>query len=222
MSGVAVGGAAVLGAGVSLYEGAQADKRAKDMLNQQSSALQDQLDFNKQRYADWKQTYGAVEKNLADYYQNLTPEHLTTLGIQNVQEHYQQQLKQTEQNLAQRGLDTSGILAQVETQYGMKAASDKAKVAANADANVAQQKSQFLGLGLGSKNADQNAISNTMGNISNMYAQQASLANQQANASYAAAANTIGSAAGAYTQYKTVDAFNKTSKTSKTAKGGEV
>jgi len=214
MSGVAIGGAAIIGAGASIYAGNKADKAAGRASDQQAQAqaaanqsTQDQLAFNKQQYADWQATYGPIQDNLANYYNNLTPEHQTTLGIQNVQEQYQKSLQQVETNLAQRGLDTSGIMASTETQFGIQAARDKAQVASKTPQQVAQQKSQFLGLGLGNQSALQGNISNSFSNISSnlqnqsaIYGQQAAVANQNANAAYGSLGNVVGGAVGAYTQ----------------------
>lgn len=198
----AIIGAGVLGAGASVYSADKASSAADSASSAQSAASAAQLAFNKQQYEDWKSIYGPVQENLAGYYNRLTPDTYEALGVQNVQAEYQKALENVNQNLAQRGIDVSGISAQAEISMAQQAASQKAQVRAQAPQAVANEQAKFLGLGLGNQGALQGNISNSYGNMASQANQQWQIANQQANQAYGALGNVAGSTLSTYMQYQ--------------------
>jgi len=109
--------------------------------------------------AAWNAIYGPVEQSLSDYYQTLTPGSLTAKKTVALQKNYQEASKRINENLAQRGMDTSGIQAQVEMEGQFGLARDKAYAGIEAQDEVNAQKQNFLNMGLQQKGS---LLSNAM------------------------------------------------------------
>ena len=109
----------------------------------------EQLDFDKEQYEDWKNIYGSIQENLGNYYNNLNADSLTLKHIEAITTEFSKAETQLKQTLAQRGLDDSGMMAAAEVSLASQEALNKANIRANADEMVAQEKMQFLSLGLG-------------------------------------------------------------------------
>jgi len=136
--------------GLTNYKGQQEALHSANQAADRSYGLtKDQMAFQRQQYNDWKAIYGDIQQNLGDYYQHLTSTNWENKNFTAIQQHYQSQVAQVHKLLAQRGLDTSGIEASLDINSALQAAQAKANIEANADNYVAQQKMQFLGLGLG-------------------------------------------------------------------------
>lgn len=199
---VAIGGGAVVGAAASIYTGDQAGKSQDKAIKAQSEASQAQIDFQKQQYSDWKDVYGDTQDNLASYYNNLTPDSIEALGISKIQQAHNNSVKQLDQQLAQRGLGSSGAEALGLTMLEQNKANNIANVRANAPQQVADKQMQFLGLGLGNQSALQQGIAGAYGNQANIAGQQAIAYGNQAGSAYNTAGQAIGSGINNYMTYQ--------------------
>lgn len=127
--------------GVStLYSGYQANRASRRADRTANKALA----FDMQKYNDWKEIYGPIEKNLSNYYTSLTPEGVTAQGFENIQTEFQKVQTQIEENLIQRGLEDSGIQEATNQNLQIQKALAKAKVRQEAPEKVAQQQTAFL------------------------------------------------------------------------------
>jgi hypothetical protein len=94
--------------------------------------------------AKWDEVYGNVEKNLGDFYKSLTPETFAAAGIQHEQQNYKQAMETIQTSLAQRGMDSSGIMASVTSQAELNNAEAKANIRHEAPLQVAQAQAGFV------------------------------------------------------------------------------
>jgi len=189
--------------GLTNYKGQQEALRAsKEASSKSYNLTKEQIAFQKQQYNDWKAIYGDIQDNLGDYYQHLTATDWKNQNFTAIQQHYQSQVAQVHKLLAQRGLDTSGIEASLDINSALQAAQAKANIEANADNYVAQQKMQFLGLGLGQGTQ----MLNTIAGVANTGAgAQAGISSSNIGAmsnisaaNISSTSNIVGSAIGAY------------------------
>ncbi len=80
---MSVATAAVVGSvAVSGYSAYKSSKAAGKAADAQADASAAQLDFAREQYDDWKELYGPIEKNLATYYQGVTPETYAAVGLE--------------------------------------------------------------------------------------------------------------------------------------------
>ena len=99
-----VAGAVVVGS----VAGAAISSRSADKASSRAAAAQDaQLAFEYEKYDDWMATYGPIQDNLANYYQNLTPDYYAAVGLEAFEQQQQASMLRVEENLAQRGLSDS-------------------------------------------------------------------------------------------------------------------
>ncbi len=147
MSVAIVGGAAIGLAGTYLKSRA-AGKAARRAGNQAADADAAQLAFDQERYDEWQATYGPIEDSLAAYYDTLDPTLRTVQGLEQYEKEKDRAMKQMNENLAQRGIATSGIKAQGEMEFAVAGASDRARIRAEAPISVAKEKLSFLQVGL--------------------------------------------------------------------------
>lgn len=212
MSGAAIAGAAVVGAGASYMSAKSASKSssaataaASEAAQMQNEASLAQLEFQKQQYSDWENIFGPIQENLSSYYKSMRPETLSAIGIQNIEQSYNQSKKALDTGLAQRGLTGSGQQAASLTQLETSKTLAKAEVRTNAQQQVAQQQLGFLSAGLGLQSNLQQGISgaytnqmNALGNQASNSLAQASNYGQQAAAGYAGIGSSIGSGISTY------------------------
>ena len=184
--------------GITNHKGQKADEqRANSMANSSIAATQaniemqrEQLQFLKDQYADWQDVYGDLQKNLGGYYKGLSVdgEKLkidTNLSftLQELATEYAQAEKDTKRQMAQAGIEGSGIQAASQTLTNNAYASERARARAQADVEktnagdiVAQKQIGFLGLGLGQGTAMLGTITQQSGLAGNAYGQLASTA----------------------------------------------
>lgn len=144
-----------------------------------------QMAFEKEKYQDWQDTYGNIEDNLAEYYNNLTPEYYATQGLEAVQKESEASQMRLQSSLAQRGIEDSGVSLALERQSDIGLAEQRATVRADAPRKVAEEKRGFLQVGLGQ---------NPGSSMSNAMADQANQASARADASERAVGQGIASA----------------------------
>lgn len=191
MSGVAtaIAGAAVLGAVVSKNASDKANKTAKN-------AAQSELAFAQQQYDDWLEVFGPIQDNLADYYNNLTPDYIASTGLQNVERERASALDRVNQSLAQRGLLGSGLEAAAIVDIELETAEQKAQVRSEAPMLAAQQKLGFLTLGYGQNPAG--TLQNTLSNRAQQSRNYATMAQQASGQAIGSAITTAGTALADY------------------------
>tara|TARA_R110000796_G_scaffold62616_6_gene144410 strand:+ start:9519 stop:10103 length:585 start_codon:yes stop_codon:yes gene_type:complete len=177
----------VVTAGVAIVGAVTSNKAAKKDERRADAAEDKQLAFDQERYDDWKETYGDLEDNLADYYGGLTGEYYESMGLETFQQEFETSMTNMRENLAQRGITDSGVAASLEFQGEISAAESKATIRRDSDRLAAEDKASFLKVGLGQNPAS--SLSSTMG-------QQALSARDRASASGAAAGKATGSAIG--------------------------
>lgn len=161
-----------------------------------SSAQDSATDFARQQYEDWQAIYGPIQQNLSSYYSNLTADYYEATGFEAYQQEWQAAEAETEEQLAQHGLGSSGIAALLKSQNTMSRATTRAKIRRDAPSQVAAQQQSFLTIGM-----QNNAAQNMQGTLNQNAANANTLANQTAASSSAAtgqAVSAIGSAAGKY------------------------
>lgn len=107
------------------------------------------IEFQREQYSDWKAVYGELQDNLGEYFNNLGPERVMTLGLQEQQRAHQKSKQQIRRTMAQRGLGDSKFEAYMQTMSDVGNASERAMIRATAEERSAQQRMSFLGLGLG-------------------------------------------------------------------------
>lgn len=173
-------GGAIAGAG-SVVGGVMASKSARDAADASLEAAEAQIDWEKEMYADWKAIYGDIEQNLANYYENLTPEYYASMGLEAFNLEYQTSQTRMSENLAQRGIAAdSGIATSLESQNELGAAETRAGIRRDAASSAAAEKSNFLQIGMGS---------NPSAGVSNAYSQATKNANQNSQIANQAAGN---------------------------------
>lgn len=176
-----VGSAAVgaVGSNIAANKAAGASERASQRTSEASDA---ELAFAKERYSDWKAVFGDLQENLANYYENLSPELIEAQGIQAIEQERAVALERIDQQFAQRGIGTSGLAQQAKTDVNIATAQDRAKVRAEAPMRVAQEQSRFLQIGLG-----QNPEGSVQQSLARRTQQQNLLASQRQSQAFQAA-----------------------------------
>ena len=205
---IAAGGLVVTGIGI--YQGMQESDRAARLGREATAVQQESLDFSKQQYADWKDTYGGIEENLSNFYENLTPDYIEAQGLQASQLEYQNTRREMDKFFASAGIE-AGVQSDALAKLGMQSARDKAQIRADAPIKAAEAKSSFLSIGLGQKPGIAAGVTRGYEGKSTSLLSQA----DQASASADQAFGTAASAAGAGTE-----AYIK-SQMSSTAAGGK-
>lgn len=126
------------------------DSKGAEQASQASTAMtKEQLDFDKQRYADWKAVYGPLQEDLGTYYKNLTGSTLSAKHVESIQMESQLAQQQIDQTLAQRGISGGGLEASLTNQNIFGTSMQKATARASGDQMANEQKLNFLNLGLG-------------------------------------------------------------------------
>ena len=197
MSFAIIAGTAVAVGAINAYQGYEAGKKA-DKYNKQAMQLnQQQIDFAKQQYEDWKNIYGGIEQNLSNYYDNLSPQLIETQTLQSLQQSYQQQRNEMNQYFAQMGIE-SGVQADLMQELGMQKIRDEATAKVTAPMKAAEAKQSFLNIGLNQKGSAINGIQNAIGNRANLASSFANQETQLANQAYKNAGQTFGIVANSY------------------------
>ena len=185
---VLVGGSLLTG-GLSNRQ-ARKDRKAADNMDAQAQEQQaERLAWDKERYNDWQETYGSIEDNLADYYDNMTPESYAAQGLEDFQVEHQASNTRIKEILAQRGIQDSGIALATELSSEQEAAETRAGIRADAPGAVRAEQQNFLRTGMGKDPAQ--AVSNTMGDTAAITRGRASDKHRDASAGYAATGQAI-------------------------------
>ena len=132
-----------MGMNQAASDAADARGDAKDANDSALAVQREQLAFQKEQYNEWKDIYGPIEKNLANFYNSLTPEQVISSGLQHQQKAYQDFEKGIETTAAQRGFD-SPVIDSLKLMGAFENAEAKATIRADAPLKVAEAKSGFL------------------------------------------------------------------------------
>ncbi|RLC88463.1 MAG: hypothetical protein DRI37_05185 [Chloroflexi bacterium] len=136
---------------------------------------------------DWADTFGGLEDNLSNYYNNLDPDKFATQNKVALQQNLDKSMNQFNESMAASGLQSSGMKQQAAKEAMFAQATGNSNIDINAPEQVAQMQQGFLNYGAPFKQQAQSMLSNatnldsniksqvSMGNASN--ATQASLAN---------------------------------------------
>lgn len=136
-------------AGATLVGGVMASQSASKSAKSASQASAASIAFEREKYEDWKGTYGGIEENLSSYYNSLTPEFYEARGLEVFQQEQQLALEGVRSTLAQRGIEDSGIAAATEIAFAQEGAIKRADIRTNAPSIAAEEQRSFLQVGLG-------------------------------------------------------------------------
>lgn len=130
-----------------VQSGVMGDPTAGAAADQAAAA---QLAFAREKYTDWKATYGDLEKNLASFYTSVKPDYYAAIGLEEFNKYQQTTMEQLRTTLAQRGIDpSSGIQASMEQQAELQAAEHRAAIRREAPRTAQEEQLRFLQIGLG-------------------------------------------------------------------------
>jgi len=117
--------------------------------NREARRLQQtQQEFDMQRYQDWKDIYGHLQEDLGTYYENLTGETLVGKELEELQKSSQEYQTKIDETLASRGLEGSGLEAQLTADNIYNTETQKALSRSTADQRARDEKQKFLNIGL--------------------------------------------------------------------------
>lgn len=176
---------AVAVAGATVVSGYMASESASDASKAAGQASAESLAFERQKYENWRATYGGIEENLAEYYGSLTPDYFEAQGLEAFEQERTRELENVRSTLAQRGIQDSGIALATELGMAQTAATERARIRATAPSLAAEEQRSFLQVGLGQAPGE---------SYSRALAEQASLKGEQAMVAEQAAGKAIGSA----------------------------
>ena len=177
--------AAVAGAAITSYSSSRSASKATEASSQ---AAKDELEFSKAQYEDWLDAFGDIQTNLSDYYENLSSGQFETQALQAFEQEKTLALQEIDANLAQRGIERSGLAKETFEDIAITSAAERARIRAEAPLKTAQAQQEFLQIGLG-----QNPASNVQGALANQTArlsQDARLATQASAQATGAAVDT--------------------------------
>ena len=179
---------------VSGYMGSRSADKASDAASDASDA---QLSFEYEKYDDWNETYGPLQDNLAEYYNNVTPEYYAAVGVEKFNEEFQTSLQRIDESFAQRGIDpSSGISSSIKSQAELDAAETRAGIRREAPRQAVEDQGRFLQIGLGQNPGS--SISSTLSQQSREQAITAQNAQTAAGNAWSAAIPAAGNAAQAW------------------------
>jgi hypothetical protein len=191
-----VGGASILGGLFGTSKQSKATEKAAKLqaeAQKEATALgKEQLQFQMQQYQDWQDVFGDFQETLAGYYKNLSPDVMSAMNVQGIQEEYQRGQQNLKKQLAMQGITHSGTMAESLALLEAERARDTASARFQAPQQVAQQQASFLGLGLGQQGPLQQGIAGSYQQLSQLSQQQAGVYGQQAAMAGQGMASSLG------------------------------
>lgn len=189
--------AAAIPAATSLISGAMSSSAASKDAKRAAEADKAALAFEQEKYDDWMNVYGDLQSNLGKYYNSLTPEYYEAVGLEAFEKERQTAMTRLNEQFAQAGISPrSGVALSIKSQNEMASARNRADIRRSAPSMAAEEKRQFLQVGLGQ---------NPGAGVGTQLSNQAVAANQRAAQSSKAAGqamsnavNTVGTALGDY------------------------
>jgi len=188
--------AATAVAGATLVSGYMSSRAASKASSKASAAEAEALAFEYEKYDDWNETYGNLQDNLAEYYQNVSPEYYAAVGVEKFNEEFQIGMTRISENFAQRGIDPdSALAASTQSQAELNAAETRAGIRRDAPRQAREDQRSFLQIGLGQNPGS--SLSNTLANNANNRSNEANSAQNAAGNAWASAIPAVGNAASA-------------------------
>lgn len=199
---VALGGMALSGYSASRQRraGRQASRQQQESMDRQTQVAQEQLDFSRGQYQDWRDMFQPVENDLKMMaYENQDPDYGAINADVGAAFDTSQDINRRQQQ--RYGLNPSdGAMQQGEVSYGIGRAG--AMVNARNQARTANKDSQFnrlssfYGMGQGRGQQAANMVSAASAGVSSAYGQHAGMYGNQAQQHNAGAAGAMGDMAG--------------------------
>lgn len=187
---------AVAGAAIGVVGGMMSSKSASKDAKKSAQADKAALDFEKQRYNDWKAVYGDIQSNLAEFYGGLDSKYFEVSGIEALEQEKTLALENINTVLAQRGIDMSGMAGQAYVDLEMETAKERANIRKNAPLLAKEQQLSFLQVGLGQDPSS--SMSQTLANQANNAADRADTSARSSAAATQAALTGVGNALSDY------------------------
>lgn len=189
---IAAAAPAIIGA-VGAVGGSIISSRASSKAAKQAGAAQAaQLDFDMERYDDWKNIFGGVQENLSNYYNSISPDYYVASGLEAFEKEREAQMGKLNETLAQRGLSNSGLAATVATESAISSAEARASIRREAPRQAREDQSRFLQIGMGQNPGS--SVSSTLGGIATNAQTQANQASQAAGQAVSTAVSSTGKA----------------------------
>ena len=207
MFGAILGGFSVLSGMYSAYQQSEAQRRGEDYQAQQAAMMKQQQDaanrnqaqlqrMNSEQmnaaatqYNQYQEIYGGIEENLANYYQNLSPDLYSAQMKDSITKQYEQSSQNLSANLAARGIQGSGVEAAGMTQLESDRMMGNAQADIMAPQMVAEQQGKFFSsVGQQQQQMANNNMqsaynqqhNNGFNNVYNSFGNQANMAGNQA------------------------------------------
>jgi len=192
MSAALIGGATAIGGAVmsSKASGKAADAQASAAAGAQAMD-QANLDFNMQQYedhmsavADLEEIFGPIKENMANYYNNMSPERYEMMGKESIEKQYQKANDNISAMFSNNGMYGSGQQASAQVALEAAKAESAGENKQNAMTQYNNEQMGWLNFGINEINANKGFASGTAAAASNVMSQ--SSANQmQAGAAMA-------------------------------------
>jgi hypothetical protein len=168
----------IAGATVGLIGSSMSADAAKAGSDNAAAAQKAQLEFDMQRYNDWKDIYGPLQEDLGEHYKNLTGETLVGPELEALQKAQQESEEKIRASMAQRGLGGGGLESQLISDTIYNVETQKALSRTTADQRAADAKQNFLNIGLGQGSTIAGQMHNSTNNLATT---QVNAGNTQAN-----------------------------------------
>jgi len=140
----------------------------------------EQQDFADNLMADWEGTFGGIQDNLSEYYNNLDPVKFATQNKMSLASAMDKQVSQMNESFATSGIQTGGMKMQAQKEAAFTQAQGNAAIDIAAPEQVAQMQQGFLNFGEGQRTTAFNAKQNAF-NAQGQYAQWGTEAMMTAN-----------------------------------------
>ena len=173
-----------------IRSGQENSDRANSLAGAQIELGEQQLDFAKTKYNDWKTIYGPIEQNLADFYEGVTPQYFESQGLESFNKEFARTRKELNEFFAINDI-SSGVAADIRGEQNLEAAKIRAGIRLEAPFKAAESKLGFLQIGLGQQSSHLSSITNATNNLSSILGSQASIAADSANIGFEAAATGL-------------------------------
>lgn len=183
---------AVAAVGGALIASRSSSKAAKSASRSEAAAL----GFEQEKYDDWQRVFGPLQDNLSKYYNSITPDYYASAGLEAFQKERTQQLDTMTTQLAQRGMQGSGLEASLARSTAINTAEKRAAIRVEAPKQAAEDQSRFLQIGLGQNPGA--SYSATLSSIASNRSTAAQQAQQAAGSAVSTAVSTAGTALSDY------------------------
>ncbi len=112
----------------------------------------------------WEDSFGGIQDNLTDYYNNLDPDKYATQNKAEFKSQMDKQMSQFNETMAASGLQSAGMKQQAAKEAAFKTAETNSQIDLAAEDQVADMKAGFLQFGEGQRQAGDSAMENALGN----------------------------------------------------------